>query len=84
MAKTFLPPHLIDVCGVSLCSACQHTFDTESQLSIGVAFRMHILDVHTAKPPRGLKQIEPNGPDATHAGIAQTRAQDRECLWYGS
>jgi hypothetical protein len=63
MAKTFLPPHLIDVRGVSCCSVCRHAFDTNSKLSIGVAFRMHILDVHTAKAPskrsRGLKQIEP-------------------------
>jgi hypothetical protein len=59
MAKTFLPPHLLEVCGVSCCFVCQQVFAADSKLSIGVAFRRHFLDVHTAKTPRGLKQIEP-------------------------
>jgi hypothetical protein len=49
MARTVLPPHLVESNGVKGCSVCAQQFDATSTPSTSVAFKKHVQDVHRAK-----------------------------------
>ncbi len=46
MARTKLPPHLIDYQGAQRCSICKMPFPSDAQPSLDKAFAEHVITAH--------------------------------------